>query len=307
MPLDGVSATRLAELHLPATGAKSRDGSLRPPGEPVLHEGGATAIRQEHAEADSRSGCRTRSGRRSRSPDRPAATDESAPSSTPGAGHTFDQGPSRPAHRRPGRPALALRRKALVEERTISDAGSYAFRHQLIRDVAYNSLPRATARGSTRRRRTPDGAASPSPNAGAHRLPPDHAFEQNSPNASVGRRVHGPGRGGSQRGFRPSARRPEGGASTGRRRPSPEGPSPDRLADGRRRGRFAPLARRLRNAAAQRGRRSAERIGDPGPRRLLPARVEIATRMSGSAAIPTPTSFTPGWSAVAPWSRMTTP
>ena len=30
-----------------------------------------------------------------------------------------------------------------MSERTTTDAGSYAFRHQLIRDVAYNSLPRA--------------------------------------------------------------------------------------------------------------------------------------------------------------------
>ncbi len=43
----------------------------------------------------------------------------------------------------PGESLDALRRSALIEERVASGSGRFAFRHQLIRDVAYASLPRA--------------------------------------------------------------------------------------------------------------------------------------------------------------------
>jgi hypothetical protein len=58
-------------------------------------------------------------------------------------GHTFDQSVlGAVLGEAPGDLLWALRRKALVAERTAADVGAYAFRHQLIRDVAYSSLPR---------------------------------------------------------------------------------------------------------------------------------------------------------------------
>ena len=58
-------------------------------------------------------------------------------------GHTFSQGPL--ADLLGGDPSDALwslRKRALVQERPGSEAGHYVFRHQLIREVAYSSLPR---------------------------------------------------------------------------------------------------------------------------------------------------------------------
>jgi class 3 adenylate cyclase/tetratricopeptide (TPR) repeat protein len=58
-------------------------------------------------------------------------------------GHTFSQGPlSDLLGESPTDPLWSLRRRALVQERPGSEAGHYVFRHQLIRDVAYSSLPR---------------------------------------------------------------------------------------------------------------------------------------------------------------------
>ncbi|MFL5869830.1 MAG: ATP-binding protein [Solirubrobacterales bacterium] len=58
-------------------------------------------------------------------------------------GHTFSQGPLGDLlGSDPTDPLWSLRRRALVEERTGSEAGHYVFRHQLIREVAYNSLTR---------------------------------------------------------------------------------------------------------------------------------------------------------------------
>jgi class 3 adenylate cyclase/predicted ATPase len=58
-------------------------------------------------------------------------------------GHTFSQGPLRDLFGEPPNDALrGLRQRALVQERPGSEAGHFVFRHQLIRDVAYNSLPR---------------------------------------------------------------------------------------------------------------------------------------------------------------------
>ena len=58
-------------------------------------------------------------------------------------GHTFSQGPL--ADLLGGDPSDALwslRKRALVQERPGSEAGHYVFRHQLIREVAYSTLPR---------------------------------------------------------------------------------------------------------------------------------------------------------------------
>ncbi len=58
-------------------------------------------------------------------------------------GHTFSQGPLGDLlEADPTDWLWSLRRRALVQERPGSEAGHYVFRHQLIRDVAYNSLPR---------------------------------------------------------------------------------------------------------------------------------------------------------------------
>jgi class 3 adenylate cyclase len=58
-------------------------------------------------------------------------------------GHTFSQGPLGDLlGTSPTDPLWSLRRRALVQERPGSEAGHFVFRHQLIRDVAYNSLPR---------------------------------------------------------------------------------------------------------------------------------------------------------------------
>src|SRR3954447_12003178 len=58
-------------------------------------------------------------------------------------GHTFSQGPLGDLlGTSPTDPLWSLRRRALVQERPGSEAGHLVFRHQLIRDVAYNSLPR---------------------------------------------------------------------------------------------------------------------------------------------------------------------
>jgi class 3 adenylate cyclase/tetratricopeptide (TPR) repeat protein len=58
-------------------------------------------------------------------------------------GHTFSQGPLGDLlGDDPSDPLWSLRRRALVQERPGSEAGHFVFRHQLIRDVAYNSLPR---------------------------------------------------------------------------------------------------------------------------------------------------------------------
>jgi hypothetical protein len=58
-------------------------------------------------------------------------------------GHTFSQGPLGDLlGSDPTDPLWSLRRRALVEERPGSEAGHYVFRHQLIREVAYNSLTR---------------------------------------------------------------------------------------------------------------------------------------------------------------------
>jgi class 3 adenylate cyclase/tetratricopeptide (TPR) repeat protein len=58
-------------------------------------------------------------------------------------GHTFSQRPLGDLlGEDPDELLAALRRKALVRERTARKSGQYAFRHQLIRDVVYQSLPR---------------------------------------------------------------------------------------------------------------------------------------------------------------------
>jgi class 3 adenylate cyclase len=59
-------------------------------------------------------------------------------------GHGFRRAPLvELLERDPDEALSSLVRKALVEERVAAEDGSYSFRHTLIRDVAYSSLPRA--------------------------------------------------------------------------------------------------------------------------------------------------------------------
>ncbi len=63
-------------------------------------------------------------------------------------GHTFGDGSLGALYGEPVESDLeALRRKALIEERPTAGPGHWAFRHQLIRDVAYGSLPRVERAG----------------------------------------------------------------------------------------------------------------------------------------------------------------
>jgi class 3 adenylate cyclase/predicted ATPase len=58
-------------------------------------------------------------------------------------GHTFSEGPLRDLLASdPSDQLWSLRRRALIQERSRSEAGHYVFRHQLIREVAYNSMTR---------------------------------------------------------------------------------------------------------------------------------------------------------------------
>jgi class 3 adenylate cyclase len=144
MPLDGPSSTRLAELLLPADrqliAGRIADAAG---GNPFFTEEVSRAIREEREEAVPE-----------RLPDTVQAAIAARIDLLPQEekrilqiasvlGHTFAQGPLQDLlGEDPGELLWSLRRRALVEERTTSEAGSYAFRHQLIRDVAYSSLPR---------------------------------------------------------------------------------------------------------------------------------------------------------------------
>jgi class 3 adenylate cyclase/tetratricopeptide (TPR) repeat protein len=145
MPLDSTSATRLAEMLLPSdrltAAARIADAAG---GNPFFTEEVSRGIGEE-----------PRDGVPERLPDTVQAAIAARMDQLPAGekralqhasvlGHTFAQGPlGELLGEPPGDLLWALRRRALVEERTSSELGHYAFRHQLIRDVAYGSLPRA--------------------------------------------------------------------------------------------------------------------------------------------------------------------
>ena len=145
MPLDATSATHLAELLLPSdrrmAAARIADAAG---GNPFFTEEVSRGIGEE-----------PRDGLPERLPDTVQAAIAARMDQLPAGekralqyasvlGHTFAQGPLGDLLDEPPADLLwALRRRALVEERTTSDVGHYAFRHQLIRDVAYGTLPRA--------------------------------------------------------------------------------------------------------------------------------------------------------------------
>ncbi len=145
MPLDGQSATRLAELLLPqerrVIASRIADAAG---GNPFFTEEVSRAIREERQDAVPERLPDTVQAAIAARMDLLLPAEKRALHYASVLGHTFAQGPLGDLlGEDPSDLLWALRRKALVEERTTSDAGSYAFRHQLIRDVAYNSLPRA--------------------------------------------------------------------------------------------------------------------------------------------------------------------
>jgi hypothetical protein len=145
MPLDGESSTRLAELLLPADrqviAGRIADAAG---GNPFFTEEVSRAIRDERQDAVPERLPDTVQAAIAARVDLLPPKEKRALHYASVLGHTFAQGPLGDLlGEDPADLLWALRRKALVEERTTSDAGSYAFRHQLIRDVAYNSLPRA--------------------------------------------------------------------------------------------------------------------------------------------------------------------
>jgi class 3 adenylate cyclase len=145
LPLDGASATRLAELLLPgdrqAIAGRIADAAG---GNPFFTEEVTRAIRLEQQESIPDRLPDTVQAAIAARIDQLPPDEKRALQYASVLGHTFAQRPLGDLlDQDPSDLLWALRRKALVEERTTSDAGSFAFRHQLIRDVAYGSLPRA--------------------------------------------------------------------------------------------------------------------------------------------------------------------
>ncbi len=145
LPLDGPSATRLAELLLPEDrrpiAGRIADAAG---GNPFFTEEVSRAIREEHEEAVPERLPDTVQAAIAARIDLLPPEEKRALQLAAVLGHTFAQGPLEDLlGEDPGDLLWSLRRRALVEERTTSEAGSYAFRHQLIKDVAYGSLPRA--------------------------------------------------------------------------------------------------------------------------------------------------------------------
>ncbi|HEX3561987.1 MAG TPA: AAA family ATPase, partial [Solirubrobacterales bacterium] len=145
LPLDGPSATRLAELLLPEDrrpiAGRIADAAG---GNPFFTEEVSRAIREEREDGVPERLPDTVQAAIAARIDLLPAEEKHALQLAAVLGHTFAQGPLGDLlGEDPGDLLWSLRRRALIEERTTSDAGSYAFRHQLIKDVAYSSLPRA--------------------------------------------------------------------------------------------------------------------------------------------------------------------
>ena len=235
--------------------------------EPVLH---ARRSREpfERSGGGPRAPPRHRAGRDRRS-DRPASAEEKrALQIASRARPHLRAGPAGgPARRDPAELLWSLRRRALVEERTTSEAGSYAFRHQLIRDVAYSSLPRGERAGLHEQAARALMSREPfAERAELARLPPRPRKRAETDTRAPDRRLHRARR--SRRQCRsPRRRGSRTGALRGGRRLS-EGAEQVDCADRRRRRRATALARRSRHPAliARSGRRrsgSATRVPRP--------------------------------------------
>jgi class 3 adenylate cyclase len=145
LPLDPASTTRLAELLLPAgsrsAAARVADASG---GNPFFAEEVSRAIGEEpEGPASERLPDTVQAAIAARIDLLPAKEKRTLQCAAV-LGHTFAEDPlAALVNGSPGESLQALRRRALIEERVASGSGRYAFRHQLIRDVAYASLPRA--------------------------------------------------------------------------------------------------------------------------------------------------------------------
>ncbi len=185
------------------------------------------------------------------------------------------------------RPRSALAQKALVQERLAIGPGRFGFRHHLIRDVAYASLPRAeraTAsragrRGDPRSRRRAVSASSPSWSPTTARRQRSSLPPRSTPSAAPARQP------GGRRGRRPARRH---GARPGAVRAGGARCPPSRRIASRRCAAAGDLALHrwrgdARASAAARG--GGGRRGDrpraeapPAPTRAL---VEVVARMGG--------------------------
>ncbi len=287
LPLDGASATRLAELLLPddrrVIAGRIADAAG---GNPFFTEEVSRAIREEHADAIPERLPDTVQAAIAARIDQLPPDEKRALQYAAVLGHTFAQGPLGDLlGEDPSDMLWSLRRKALVEERTTSDAGHYAFRHQLIRDVAYNSLPRADRANLHEQAVTALMAREPFAERAelvAYHL--DHAFEQQPT---------------SERRKAACAAMAEAAASAVRRGAAARGQElyeqAADLAEGSSRIDWLLAAgevalRRWRGDFALRlyteAGRSAERIGDPRAAGGYARAVEIATRMSGISGNP---------------------
>ena len=144
LPLDQHAATRLAELLLPqdqrAEAARIADAAG---GNPFFTEEVSRRIGEGGAEVAAGTLPDTVQAAIAARIDQLPAEEKRALQFAAVLGHTFSQGPLGDLlGADPTDWLWSLRRRALIQERPGSEAGHYVFRHQLIRDVAYNSLPR---------------------------------------------------------------------------------------------------------------------------------------------------------------------
>jgi class 3 adenylate cyclase/tetratricopeptide (TPR) repeat protein len=144
LPLDHDSATRLAELLLPddrrADAPRIADAAG---GNPFFTEEVSRRIGEGGADAAAGTLPDTVQATIASRIDQLPPEEKRALQCAAVLGHTFSQGPLGDLLGVDPSDALwSLRRRALVQERPGSEAGHYVFRHQLIREVAYNSLPR---------------------------------------------------------------------------------------------------------------------------------------------------------------------
>src|SRR5690242_13251799 len=138
LPLDSDSATRLAELLLPAERRQiARRIAAAAGGNPFFTEEVSRAVGEDADEVPDRLPDSVQAVIAARIDQLPPE-EKQALQFAAVLGHTFDQavlgellGGS------PGELLWDLRRKALVAERPASQVGAYVFRHHLIRDVAY--------------------------------------------------------------------------------------------------------------------------------------------------------------------------
>ena len=143
LPLDPDSATRLAELLLPEGDRESAQRIADAAGgNPFFTEEVSRTLRQGGGDELARLPDTVQAAVAARIDQLPSE-EKRALQVASVLGHTFSRGPLGDLlGESPSESLWALRRRALVEERPGSEAGHYVFRHQLIREVAYTSLPR---------------------------------------------------------------------------------------------------------------------------------------------------------------------